>query len=258
MTVIPVPRRQIVGVRAANPGPFTLSGTNTWIIGRDPAWVVDPGPALSDHVGAVLDEAGRRGGVGGVAVTHGHPDHTAAVPALLERSPGAVVAAPGPAADVQLEDSVRIGPLVALHLPGHARDHFVFIAGDVALTGDAVLGEGSVFIEPAPGALAGYLEGLQRLRRREPAILCPGHGPLVLNAQAKLDEYVAHRLERERRLIAALDAGRRSTEELLDDVWDDVPAALRSAAAMTLAAHLDKLAEEGRLPQGVERSASPS
>jgi hypothetical protein len=80
----------------------------------------------------------------------------------------------------------------------------------------------------------------------------------VLNAQAKLDEYVAHRLERERRLIAALDAGRRSTEELLDDVWDDVPAALRSAAAMTLAAHLDKHAEEGRLPQGVERSASPS
>ena len=116
-----------------------------------------------------------------------------------------------------------------------------------------MLGEGSVFIYPDPGALAGYLEGLRRLRERDLTVLAPGHGPLVSDAQAKLEEYIAHRLERERRLLAALEAGRRSVRDLLDEVWDDAPAPLRPAAALTLAAHLDKLEGEGRLPDGVER-----
>jgi glyoxylase-like metal-dependent hydrolase (beta-lactamase superfamily II) len=110
-----------------------------------------------------------------------------------------------------------------------------------------------VFIAPDPGALAGYLAGLEKLRRLEPEILAPGHGPPVTDPRAKLDEYVAHRLERERRLVEALTAGRRTVDELLDDVWDDAPVALRPAATVTLAAHLDKLADEARLPEGVER-----
>jgi glyoxylase-like metal-dependent hydrolase (beta-lactamase superfamily II) len=84
-------------------------------------------------------------------------------------------------------------------------------------------------------------------------VLLPGHGPPVHDPAAKLDQYIAHRLDRERRLVAALDAGARTVDELLDQVWDDAPAALRPAAAVTLAAHLDKLADEGRLPTGVER-----
>jgi glyoxylase-like metal-dependent hydrolase (beta-lactamase superfamily II) len=88
-------------------------------------------------------------------------------------------------------------------------------------------------------------------------LLLPGHGPPVTDAAAKLDEYVAHRLDRERRLLAALDAGRRTVDELLDDAWSDAPAQLRPAAAITLAAHLDKLAEDGRLPDGVERPEVP-
>jgi hypothetical protein len=84
-------------------------------------------------------------------------------------------------------------------------------------------------------------------------IIGPGHGPVVLDADGKLDEYIEHRLDRERRLVAALDAGLRTADELLDEVWDDAPAILRPAAAVTLAAHIDKLAEEGRLPDGVER-----
>ena len=88
-------------------------------------------------------------------------------------------------------------------------------------------------------------------------ILCPGHGPLVLDANAKLDEYLAHRRDRERRLVHALDDGLRTADELLDRVWSDAPAALRGAATVTLAAHLDKLEEEGRLPEGVERPKWP-
>jgi hypothetical protein len=83
--------------------------------------------------------------------------------------------------------------------------------------------------------------------------LAPGHGPPVHDPKAKLDEYVAHRLDRERRLVDALDQGKRSVDELLDAAWSEVPPPLRPAAAVTLAAHLDKLVAEGRLPDGVER-----
>jgi glyoxylase-like metal-dependent hydrolase (beta-lactamase superfamily II) len=114
-----------------------------------------------------------------------------------------------------------------------------------------------VFIAPDPGAMARYLEGLGKLRSRALSAIGPGHGPPVDDPQSKLDEYIAHRLERERRLLAALASGKRTTDELLDEVWDDAPPALRPAATVTLAAHLDKLADEGRLPEGVQRPARP-
>ncbi|MGH2884951.1 MAG: MBL fold metallo-hydrolase, partial [Solirubrobacteraceae bacterium] len=120
-----------------------------------------------------------------------------------------------------------------------------------------VLGEGSVFISPDPGALAAYLGALERLRERPLTVLLPGHGPPVFDPEAKLTQYISHRLDRERRLMNALAHGKRSAEDLLDEAWDDVPAGLRPAAAVTLAAHLDKLADEGRLPEGVERPTAP-
>jgi glyoxylase-like metal-dependent hydrolase (beta-lactamase superfamily II) len=247
----------VARVRADNPGPLTLDGTNTWVLGRDPAFVVDPGPALPEHVEAVAEEVAARGGLGGIALTHGHADHTEAVPGLLERAGPAPVAAAAGDVDVRLGDGDALGPLVAVPVPGHSPDHLAFVAGPVCFTGDAVLGAGSVFIAPAPGALAGYLAALRRLRGLPLAVLCPGHGPPVDDPAAKLDEYVAHRLDRERRLLGALAAGRRGVQELLDQVWDDVPPELRPAAAVTLRAHLDKLAEEGRLPAGVELPEVP-
>jgi glyoxylase-like metal-dependent hydrolase (beta-lactamase superfamily II) len=243
----------IVGITAGNPGPFTLGGTNTWIVGSDPAWLVDPGPALDDHRDAVVAELERRGGLGGIALTHDHHDHAEGVAAIRERFDGAPLAAGRGAVDVPLADGVTFGPLRALATPGHAPDHFAFVVGRVALTGDAVLGEGSVFIAPDPGALNGYLEGLRRLRELDLGLLAPGHGPVVDDPRAKLDEYIAHRLDRERRLVTALDSGARSVDEMLDAAWTEVPPLLRPAAAVTLAAHLDKLADEGRLPPAVQR-----
>jgi len=247
----------VVGIRAANPGPFTLSGTNSWIVGREPAWLVDPGPALEDHLEALAAEIEGRGGLGGIALTHDHHDHSDAVPAMRARFPGVPLLASRAHADVVLVDGSVFGPLIAVQTPGHSVDHLAFLFGGVGLTGDAVLGEGSVFIYPDPGALAGYLSGLERLREYQLAVIAPGHGPPVHDVEAKLSQYISHRLDRERRLVAALDAGKRSTQELLDDVWDDAPPALRPAASMTLAAHLDKLADEGRLPEGVERPELP-
>ncbi|HEX7292262.1 MAG TPA: MBL fold metallo-hydrolase [Conexibacter sp.] len=259
-------------VRADNPGPFTLSGTNTWVVGRDPAWVIDPGPALPGHVAAIAAEVARRGGAGGIVLTHDHPDHAEAVGALRERLGGtAPVAAMRGAVDLHVGDGERVGPFTALATPGHAPDHLTYVLdavphaagggagapGPIAFTGDAVLGEGSVFVAPDPGALAGYLAGLERLRARRLALICPGHGPLVEDPDAKLGEYVEHRLARERALLAALAAGARTIDELLDRAWADAPAILRPAATVTLAAHLDKLADEGRLPAGVQRPGRP-
>jgi glyoxylase-like metal-dependent hydrolase (beta-lactamase superfamily II) len=255
MTRLDIPGHDLVGIRAANPGPFTLTGTNSWIIGRDPAWLVDPGPNLNEHVAALIAELERRGGLGGIALTHQHADHTEAVPAVRGRYPDAPLAAVRESVDVRLTDGSVFGPLEAIRTPGHAPDHLAYITGSAALTGDAVLGEGSVFISPDPGALVAYLAALAGLRERSLTVLCPGHGPPVFDPEAKLDEYIAHRLDRERRLMAALDEGKRSASDLLDEAWADVPAGMRPAAAVTLAAHLDKLADEGRLPAGVERPA---
>jgi glyoxylase-like metal-dependent hydrolase (beta-lactamase superfamily II) len=252
-------------VRAANAGPMTLSGTNTWLIGA-PAWVIDPGPADAAHVERVWHAAQERGGIAGIVLTHNHLDHSQAVPELRKRSEAPIAARTAPAQegfaepslpglepDIVLEDGDRLGPFQVIATPGHSADHVSLLAGKVAFCGDTVLGEGSVFIPPGGGSLAAYLDSLRRLQTLQLDALCPGHGPVVWDPQAKLREYLEHRLERERGLVDALDRGLRSTAELLDEVWDDAPAQLRPAAALTLESHLDKLAAEGRLPDGVER-----
>ena len=223
-------------VRADNPSALTLTGTNTWIVGR---WVIDPGPALDAHLDAVAAEVAARGGAEGIAVTHDHEDHVEGLAALRTRlGDVAVVSARGGAADGDV-----VGPLRVLAIPGHSDDHLAFVAGRAAFTGDAVLGEGSVFVS---GSLAAYLDGLRRLRELDLAVLCPGHGPPVWDPRARLDDYIAHRLDRERRLLAALEQGLRSEDELLDAAWSDAPPALRPFAAASLRAHLEKLREEGR------------
>ena len=141
-----------------------------------------------------------------------------------------------------------IGPFTAVATPGHSADSVCLLFGRVCFTGDTVLGEGSVFIAPGEGSMSAYLESLRRLRSLDLEALCPGHGPVVWDPAAKLDEYISHRLDRERRLLEALDAGLRTDDELLDAAWSEVPAPLRPAAALTLEAHMEKLRSEGRLP----------
>jgi glyoxylase-like metal-dependent hydrolase (beta-lactamase superfamily II) len=250
----PLAEHDVALVRAANPSVLTLTGTNTWVVGREPCWVIDPGPLLEEHLAAILGVAELRGGIGGIAVTHDHGDHAEAAPELAVRAGGVPVAAQRFAGrSVDLTDGQTFGPLRAIAVPGHAPDHLCLAAGAVGFSGDAVLGEGSVFIAPDPGALRGYLEGLTRLQAEDFALLAPGHGPVITDPAARLDECLRHRLERERRLVAALDAGHRTVAALLETVWDDVPEGLRPVAAVTLVAHLDKLAEEGRLPEDVQR-----
>jgi glyoxylase-like metal-dependent hydrolase (beta-lactamase superfamily II) len=220
----------VVRVRAPNPSALTLDGTNTYVVA---GWVIDPGPDDAGHLAAVSAAAGDR--LEGVVLTHSHADHAEGAERL-----GVPVVLP--------RDGQQVGPVRALATPGHSPDSVCLQAGPICFTGDTVLGTGSVFIAPGEGSLSAYLDSLRRLRELELDVLCPGHGPYVHDPAAKLDEYIAHRLERERRLVEALDAGLRTRDELLDAAWSDAPAALREFAALSLASHLEKLVEEGRLP----------
>jgi glyoxylase-like metal-dependent hydrolase (beta-lactamase superfamily II) len=147
-----------------------------------------------------------------------------------------------------------IGPLRAVATPGHAAGHLAFIAGRVCFSGDAILGEGSVFVSSYPGALAAYLAGLRSLRELDLELIAPGHGPLITDPAARIDTYLAHRLERERQIAEALAEG-LSEEELLDRVWPNLSPALRFAAHATLKAHLGKLADEAGCPPSASSGA---
>jgi len=229
---VPVPEG-VVRVKAPNPSALTLDGTNTYLVGT---WVIDPGPVIPGHLDAVRQAA--KDGIEGVVLTHSHADHAEAAGEF-----GVPVTLP--------VDGESVGPLRAVATPGHSADSVSLLFGRVCFTGDTVLGEGSVFIAPGEGSLSAYLDSLRRLRALDLDVICPGHGPPVWDPAAKLDEYISHRLDRERRLVAALESGLRTEDELLDAAWPEVPPGLRPAAALTLAAHLEKLRAEGRVPPGV-------
>ena len=223
---------EIVRILAPNPGPMTLSGTNSYVVGADPAYVVDPGPEDEGHVAALRAEADRRGGLGGILLTHSHADHAAAAPML----------------DAPI---VEAGPFQVVPTPGHAEDHVCFVLDRVCFTGDLILGEGSTFVPPDGGSLAAYLDSLRRVAELDVELFCPGHGPYVTDPATRVREYIDHRLDRERKLLAALERGERSRAKLLDAAWDDVPDEMRPAAAVVMQAHLEKLDAEGRLPDGI-------
>lgn len=261
----------VIRVLAPNPGPMTLGGTNTYMVGADPAWIVDPGPADRGHLELVRSVADARGGIGGVVLTHSHSDHNAGLEMLgaglalghadgfddVAALTGSGIEPPPPLGSAEGEP---VGPFGAYSTPGHATDHVVLAldegesGGPVIFCGDLILGEGSTIVPPASGggSLVDYMASLELLGSLGAALLCPGHGPWIGDPAAKIAEYIAHRQERERLLVAALAAGRRSTDELLDAAWSDVPAQLRPAAGLAMRAHLEKLGAEGLLPAGLE------
>jgi glyoxylase-like metal-dependent hydrolase (beta-lactamase superfamily II) len=194
-----------------------------------PVYLIAPGPAAVAHVAAIRAEAERRGGIGGILLTHSHDDHSAA---------GWMLDAP----------MGREGPFQRIPTPGHAQDHVCFVLGRVCFSGDLILGEGSTFVPPTGGSLTAYLDSLRLVAALDLELICPGHGPYVTDPAAKVLEYIEHRMDRERKLVAALERGERSRARLLDDAWNDVPDEMRPAAAVVMEAHLEKLEAEGRLP----------
>ena len=241
---------RIVRILAPNPGVRELDGTNTWIVGRWPAAVIDPGVDDPAHLAEVLEAAGR---VGAILLSHDHPDHAPGAATLASRTGAPVLAAGRVEGRERLRDGEAIRMpgvhLVTVAAPGHTPDHVAFsLPEDRALfTGDTVLGRGTSVIDPPEGDLTQYLRSLHRLRELEPRTIYPGHGPVVLDALGKLDEYLAHRQMREEQVLAGLAEGPRTPEELVPEIYGDYPFELHPLAARSVLAHLLKLEAEGRV-----------
>ena len=239
---------RIVRVLAPNADVYTLDGTNTWVVGGSPSIVIDPGPEIPSHLDEVADTAGR---VAAVLVTHDHPDHAPAAAAFAERVGAPLLAFRLDGAE-HLRDGqeVRAGSvgLTAVHTPGHTSDHLAFVEGESRslFSGDAVVGRGTTFIDPPGGDLAQYLRSLERMRGLGARTIYPGHGPVVFDADAKLDEYVRHRAEREEQVLGAMADAPSTIDGMVERIYAHYPPEVRPLAARSVLAHLLKLEAEGR------------
>ncbi len=249
----------VTRLTAANPSVMTGPGTNTYLVGTRDLVVIDPGPDDEGHLAALAAAAAERGRICAVVVTHTHEDHSPGAARLGQMSGAPVLghsARDGfaPTALVGGGDVIELGdlPIEVVHTPGHASNHLCYLA-DVAgervlFSGDHIMGGSTVVIAPPDGDMAAYLASLEALLRVEPAIsvIAPGHGPLLCEPAAVIEGYIAHRLGREAAVLAALRNRREaSVEEIVRDVYTDVPAALHPIARYSVWAHLLKLAGEG-------------
>jgi glyoxylase-like metal-dependent hydrolase (beta-lactamase superfamily II) len=249
---------RVTRVLAPNPSPLTLEGTNTFVVagpGSSTAVVIDPGPADDGHAQAVVRACGDRQ-VELVLLTHTHLDHAEGARALAARV-GAPLAALAPGWSSPDAPDLAAGHPVAaaglelrpLPTPGHAADHccFELAAERAVFTGDHVLGRGTTVVEWPGGDMGAYLASLRLLLDLGPERLYPGHGPPVTDAVDRVEGYIAHRLDREAQVLAALADGDRTPAEIVARVYAAVDPTLHPAAELSVRAHLAKLAGEGRV-----------
>jgi glyoxylase-like metal-dependent hydrolase (beta-lactamase superfamily II)/8-oxo-dGTP pyrophosphatase MutT (NUDIX family) len=242
---------------APNPGMMTGPGTNTYLLGEQDVAVIDPGPDIDSHVEKIIAEG--KGRIRWILCTHTHMDHSPAAAKLKAATGAMMLGRPPPAGqdasfmpDRVVNDGERLYlggvGLRAIHTPGHASNHLCYLLEDsrMLFTGDHVMQGSTVIINPPDGDMRQYLASLERLLAEDLAILAPGHGYLIGSPRKELRRLIAHRLAREKKVVASLKKLRAaSLEELLPLVYDDVPARIHGAAARSLTAHLDKLVAEG-------------
>jgi glyoxylase-like metal-dependent hydrolase (beta-lactamase superfamily II) len=265
-TLSPLIRRVV----ARNPSPFTFKGTGTYIVGHGSVAVIDPGPALPDHVDALL-AAITGETVSHILVTHTHLDHSPAA-AALKQATGAPTLGFGPhgatrsegagseegadrdfVPDHALRDGDAVAGkgwrLMAMHTPGHTSNHLCFALAEekVLFSGDHVMGWSTSVIAPPDGDMASYLRSLDKLLTRDDAVYWPTHGPAIDDPQAHVRAFIAHRREREAAILARLAAGDEAMPAIVDAIYVGLDPRLRNAAGRSVLSHLIALIEDGRI-----------
>ena len=245
---------------ANNPGIMTLQGTNQYVLGKDSGLVIDVALSADSNMDGILEQAEAMGvkKIEKILLTHIHNDHCGGALALRKRC-GAKLGIHRSrrgylgGEDFQYDDNDRItfggGELSVLHTPGHESGHCCFYeSGDkVLFSGDNILGYGTAVIHPPDGNMSDYMKTLERLLGIEMSVILPGHGPLIGKPEAKVREYIKHRLEREQQVLSALRNGRQTIGDITEAIYVGVSAALKRVAEFSVQAHLEKLQREGKI-----------
>ena len=251
---------------APNPGVMTGPGTNTYLIGNDELAVLDPGPAIPEHIEAILQAGGGR--IRWIVCTHTHPDHSPAWQAIAEATGAEVIGAlPAddmfqdetftPSKELQHDDVLRTPEftLRAVHTPGHVSNHYCFFLEEeqMLFAGDHIMNGSTVVIVPPSGNMKAYIESLQLLLKYPLKYIAPGHGDVMENSAAVVEWLVNHRLQREAKVLKGLqNLKSASLDELVAVVYDDVDTSLHQMAKLSLQAHLIKLEAENYASQSIE------
>lgn len=245
---------------APNPGPMTGPGTNTYLIGNDEVAVLDPGPAIPQHIEAILKAGDGR--IRWIVCTHTHPDHSPAWQGVAAGVGAEVIVIGALPADDRFQDEtfrptqcVRHDDVLktpeftlrAVHTPGHVSNHYCFFLEEeqMLFAGDHIMNGSTVVIVPPSGNMKAYIESLQLLLTYPLKLIAPGHGDVMEDSAAVVDWLVNHRLQREAKVLKGLQGLKRaSLDELVVTVYDDVDVSLHPMAKLSLEAHLIKLQVE--------------
>jgi glyoxylase-like metal-dependent hydrolase (beta-lactamase superfamily II) len=237
---------------------MTGAGTNTYLLGDEQVAVVDPGPAIPEHIDAILATAGDR--IRWIVCTHTHPDHSPAWQGVAEAT-GATVVGASPADDMFQDDTFSPESellhddvlktdeftLRAIHTPGHVSNHFCFFLEEeqMLFAGDHIMNGSTVVIVPPSGDMKAYIESLKLLLQYPLKLIAPGHGDVMEDSAAVVEWLVNHRLQRENKVIEGLKSLQYApVDELVTVVYDDVDVSLHEMAKLSLLAHLIKLERE--------------
>lgn len=249
---------------APNAGPKTLEGTHTYVVGSRPAVLIDPGPDDSTYIDGLLawlrQEDVR---IRAILLSHEHPDHAPGarqladalrVPIWASHQYESTIFEPvepdftyGPAQEFPVDEEI----LRVLETPGHSPDHVAFWLEEsgVLFSGDTILGRGTSLVAPPDGNMAAYIQSLRTLRSLEPYLIAPGHGPVITDPMAVIDEYIRHREERERQVLQLLTSAPRTVQEIVQILYADVDPRLRELAAGSVEAQLQKLEGDRRVEE---------
>ena len=247
-------------ITAGNSSVFTGPGTNTYLVGKEEITVIDPGPAMPEHIENIAKACGDD--IKQILVTHTHPDHSPGAKLLHQRTAAPVMGMYALHKQTQdktfkankvLEDGDEIREieytLKAIHTPGHASNHLCYLLEEekMIFTGDHIMEGSTVVIGPPDGNMKHYIESLEKLKQFDISLIAPGHGNLMKDPKNVVDWIVSHRMFREKKVIDALtEFSKADLDQLVEKVYDDVDERLHVIARASLLAHLNKLIEEDK------------